>query len=116
MKLFKQHAKLLGIMTLFAAGQQTLAADQPNVILIMTDDQGYGDISSHDHPYLITPNMDRLREMSVRLENFHVDPTCSPSRAALMTVVDWNACLEFKNQINIKYQQNICIFDFYTSY
>ena len=42
-------------------------------------------ISSHGHPFLITPNMDRLREMGVRLENFHVDPTCSPSRAALMT-------------------------------
>ena len=72
-------------MTVFAAGQQMYEGDQPNVILIMTDDQDYGDISSHGHLYLITPNMDRLREMSARLENFHVDPTCSPSRAALMT-------------------------------
>ena len=59
--------------------------ERPNVILIMTDDQGYGDIASHGHPHLITPNMDRLREMSVRLDNYHVDPTCSPTRAALMT-------------------------------
>lgn len=58
---------------------------KPNVILIMTDDQGYGDIASHGHPHLMTPNMDRLRDMSVRLDNFHVDPTCSPTRAALMT-------------------------------
>ena len=85
MRSLKQQVKLFGVMTVFAAGQQMYGCDQPNVILIMTDDQGYGDISSHGHPYLITPNMDRLREMSVRLENFHVDPTCSPSRAALMT-------------------------------
>ena len=62
------------------------AADRPpNVILIMTDDQGYGDIAAHGHPHVITPNMDRLWRDSVRLENFHVDPTCSPTRAALMT-------------------------------
>ena len=58
---------------------------KPNVILILTDDQGYGDIASHGHPYLITPNMDKLRKMGVRLEQFHVDPTCSPTRAALLT-------------------------------
>jgi len=57
----------------------------PNVILIMTDDQGYGDIAAHGHPHLKTPNMDRLWRDSVRLEDFHVDPTCSPTRAALMT-------------------------------
>ncbi|MEX0770280.1 MAG: arylsulfatase [Balneolaceae bacterium] len=61
------------------------AQDQPNVILIMTDDQGYGDIASHGHPHVKTPNMDKLRENSVRLESFHVDPTCSPTRSALMT-------------------------------
>jgi arylsulfatase B len=61
------------------------AGKKPNVILIMTDDQGYGDIAAHGHPHLKTPNMDRLRREGVRLENFHVDPTCSPTRAALMT-------------------------------
>lgn len=60
-------------------------AARPNVILIMTDDHGYGDIAAHGNPHVMTPNMDRLREMSVRLENFHVDPTCSPTRSALMT-------------------------------
>jgi arylsulfatase A-like enzyme len=58
---------------------------KPNVIIILTDDQGYGDIASHGHPHVITPNMDRLRDISVRLENFHVDPTCAPTRASLMT-------------------------------
>ncbi|MFP4367251.1 MAG: arylsulfatase [Bacteroidales bacterium] len=71
---------LLGLAT--SAQEDT---QKPNVIIILTDDQGYGDIASHGHPHVITPNMDRLRDLSVRLENFHVDPTCAPSRASLMT-------------------------------
>ena len=57
----------------------------PNVILIMTDDQGYGDLACHGNPHLKTPNLDRLHADSTRLTNFHVDPTCSPTRSALMT-------------------------------
>ncbi|QTN32295.1 arylsulfatase [Akkermansiaceae bacterium] len=66
---------------------ETRAAEkrQPNVILIMTDDQGYGEISAHGNPVLKTPNLDTLHGESVRLTDFHVDPTCSPTRAALMT-------------------------------
>jgi arylsulfatase A-like enzyme len=60
-------------------------AGQPNVILILTDDQGYGDMSCHGNPVLKTPNIDRLHEQSVRLTDFHVDPMCAPTRAALMT-------------------------------
>jgi arylsulfatase A-like enzyme len=62
-----------------------LAARPPNVILVMTDDQGYGDLSCHGNPVLKTPNIDRLHGQSVRLTDFHVDPTCSPTRSALMT-------------------------------
>ena len=58
---------------------------RPNVILIMTDDQGYGDMSCHGNKILQTPQLDRLHDQSIRLTNFHVDPTCSPTRAALMT-------------------------------
>lgn len=58
---------------------------RPNVILIMTDDQGYGDIASHGNTILKTPNMDKLHSESVRFTNFHVSPTCAPTRAALMT-------------------------------
>lgn len=61
------------------------AAEQPNVIVIVTDDQGYGDLSCHGNPVLQTPAMDRLHDQSVRLTDFHVDPTCAPTRAALMT-------------------------------
>lgn len=56
-----------------------------NVIVLMTDDQGYGDVGAHGNPFVETPNMDWLHDKSVRLENFHVNPTCSPTRAALMT-------------------------------
>jgi arylsulfatase A-like enzyme len=62
-----------------------LAQRRPNVILILTDDQGYGDIAVHGNPVVRTPNMDRLHGESIRLKNFHVDPTCSPTRSALMT-------------------------------
>ena len=61
------------------------AEDRPNVILVITDDQGYGDLAAHGNPMIQTPNLDRLRAESIRLTDFHVDPTCSPTRAALMT-------------------------------
>jgi arylsulfatase len=58
---------------------------QPNIIYVMTDDQGYGDVAAHGNPIIRTPNLDRLHGQSVRLTEFHVSPTCSPTRAALMT-------------------------------
>ena len=58
---------------------------KPNVVLVMTDDQGYGDVGAHGNSMIKTPNMDRLRAESVRLTDFHVDPTCSPTRSALMS-------------------------------
>lgn len=63
------------------------AADssRPNVVLIMTDDQGYGEIAAHGNPIIKTPHMDELYAASVRLTDFHVDPTCSPTRSALLT-------------------------------
>lgn len=64
------------------------AAEPPNVILIMTDDQGYGDISCHGNPVLKTPEMDKLHEQSVRFTDFHVTPKCTPTRGQLMTGID----------------------------
>ena len=60
-------------------------AAPPNVILIMTDDQGYGDLACHGNPVIQTPSIDRLHAESLRLTNFHVSPYCTPTRAALMT-------------------------------
>ncbi|MDO6436193.1 arylsulfatase [Cyclobacterium sp. 1_MG-2023] len=57
----------------------------PNIILVMTDDQGYGDISAHGSPDVSTPNMDKLKTQSISLEDFQVSPTCAPTRSALMS-------------------------------
>ena len=63
-----------------------LAADsRPNIVFVLTDDQGYGDIHSHGNPVVKTPNLDRLREQSVRLLDYNVSPTCAPTRTALYT-------------------------------
>ena len=61
------------------------AATRPNVIVVITDDQGYGDLGAHGNPMIQTPHLDRIHAESVRLTDFHVDPTCSPTRSALMT-------------------------------
>jgi len=62
-----------------------LAGSRPNIILIMTDDQGYGDLGCHGHPFLKTPNLDKLYSQSTRFTDFHASPTCAPTRAALMS-------------------------------
>jgi len=61
------------------------AAEQPNVIIVLTDDQGYGDLSCTGNPILKTPNMDRLAREGVNFTNFHVESYCTPTRSALMT-------------------------------
>lgn len=61
------------------------AAAKPNVVVVLTDDQGYGDLSCHGNPTLKTPNLDRLHAQSVRLTDFHVSPMCTPTRSELMT-------------------------------
>jgi len=62
-----------------------LQSRKPNVILVMTDDQGYGDLSCHGNPVLKTPHLDQLLAESVRFTDFHVSPFCTPTRAALLT-------------------------------
>ncbi len=57
----------------------------PNIILILTDDQGYGELGCHGNPILRTPSLDRLHAESARFIDFTVSPTCAPTRAALLT-------------------------------
>ena len=73
------------LLTLWALAVTARAATKPNIIFILTDDQGYGDISAHGNPLLKTPNLDRLHGESARFTDFHVSPTCAPTRAALLT-------------------------------
>ncbi len=61
------------------------AADNPNVVIVITDDQGYGDLSCHGNPVLKTPELDKLHAVSTRLKDYHVSPTCSPTRSAFVT-------------------------------
>ena len=86
----KLNIKILFFIVLLVSEIDIVKAQEnlekrPNVILIMTDDQGYGDLACHGNTILDTPNMDRLHSQSVRFTNFHVSPTCAPTRAALMT-------------------------------
>lgn len=58
---------------------------KPNILLIITDDQGYGDLGCHGNPYIKTPNIDRLAEVSTEFTNFYTSPVCAPTRSSLMT-------------------------------
>ncbi len=68
-----------------APAEADLGQAPPNVVLIMTDDQGWGDFGFHGNPVLDTPSLDALAGDSSRLESFYVHPVCTPTRAALMT-------------------------------
>jgi len=57
----------------------------PNIVLIMTDDQGMGDVGYRNNPFVETPWIDSLAGVSIRLNNFYVSPVCAPTRASLMT-------------------------------
>ncbi len=61
------------------------ATQQPNIVLVITDDQGYGDLGYTGNPVIQTPNIDKLIGESVYLEDYHVGPTCSPTRCSLLT-------------------------------
>lgn len=78
---------ILAFVLVMSCFQPTIivAGDKPNVIIVMTDDQGYGDLGCHGNPILKTPHLDRLHRDSIRLTDFHVSPFCTPTRAALMT-------------------------------
>ncbi|MCA1746541.1 MAG: sulfatase-like hydrolase/transferase, partial [Bacteroidales bacterium] len=57
----------------------------PNVVLIITDDQGYGDLGITGNPHVKTPVIDKFARESVRFNQFYVSPVCAPTRASLMT-------------------------------
>lgn len=65
-----------------------MSKQPPNVIFVLTDDQGYGDLSCHGNPVIQTPCIDRLQAQSVRFTDFHVAPVCTPTRGELMTGLD----------------------------
>jgi len=76
---------LLLCLCLTGIASANLVGTKPNILFILTDDQGYGDLSAHGNPILKTPNLDKLRSESVRFTDFMVSPTCTPTRSAIMT-------------------------------
>jgi arylsulfatase A len=79
-------AGALGVRTMMAADVRAQTAKcPPNFIIILADDQGYGDLGSYGHPTLRTPNIDRLAAEGQRWTSFYAAPVCTPSRAQLLT-------------------------------
>jgi len=76
----------LGSAAALSARPQAAPARRPNVILCMSDDQGWGDVAYNSHPYLITPNLDAMARSGIRFERFYSGaPVCSPTRGSALT-------------------------------
>ncbi|MFO1483797.1 MAG: sulfatase-like hydrolase/transferase [Verrucomicrobiaceae bacterium] len=82
--MFRPFTVLLGLFSALVFSASSFSA-QPNVLLIITDDQGYGDFSIHGNPHVQTPNIDQLGRSGVQFERFYVNSFCAPTRAALLT-------------------------------
>lgn len=82
MKNFFSLVILFFATTLFLIAQKS---DRPNVVIIMTDDQGIGDFGFMGNPYIETPTLDQLATESIHMTNFYVSPVCAPTRSSLMT-------------------------------
>ncbi len=88
----REFLKTVGVAASLAPA--VFAADKsgnkrpPNILILLTDDQGYGDLSCHGNPVLRTPNLDRLHGESVRFTHFHSAPMCTPTRGQLLTGMD----------------------------
>lgn len=76
---------LSGVALAGGATAKSLEGSRPNIILVMTDDQGMGDLSCMGNQVVETPNIDRFYEQSTRFTEFHVSPTCAPTRSSLMS-------------------------------
>jgi arylsulfatase A-like enzyme len=76
---------LLAAVMLGCAGSPPEQPSRPNIVLVMTDDQGFGDLGIHGNPLVKTPNIDAFAREGVQFERFYVSPVCAPTRASLMT-------------------------------
>lgn len=85
----------LSLVILFFSFKINAQKKQPNVIVIITDDQGRGDLGCYGNKIIKTPTIDQLYKDGVRLNNFHVSTTCAPTRAALMTGRETNKLNSF---------------------
>ena len=79
------HCVLLVYICTFAFSCQKPASTPPNIIFILTDDQGWGDISAHGNEVLQTPAMDQIKAEGASFQRFYVSPLCAPTRASFLT-------------------------------
>ncbi len=80
-----RYIQFIIIFSIGAGCKYDMQKNPLNVIILIVDDMGYGDIAAHGNPLIQTPNFDKLHHQGVRFTNFAVSPTCAPTRAALMT-------------------------------
>ena len=90
----RNNQKIIRVFSIFllltigsAPGRAVAGSEKPNIIFIMTDDQGYPVVGAHGHPWIKTPHMDKMHADSVRFDRFMMGSTCAPSRAGIMTGV-----------------------------
>ena len=76
---------ILIVFVVFNSCYNPIENKTPNVIIIMTDDQGFGDLGINKNPNIITPNIDKFANKSIQFNNFFVSPVCAPTRSSLMT-------------------------------
>jgi len=68
------------------AAASALGQERPNIVLVMTDDQGWGQMGYYDHPHLETPNLDAMAAAGLRFDRFYAGASnCSPTRATVLT-------------------------------
>lgn len=78
-------ALMIVSLGVYGSDARSAAADKPNIVIVITDDQGYGDLGCHGNPKIRTPNLDAFASQSMQLRHFYVSPVCSPTRSSLMT-------------------------------
>lgn len=77
--------RILGMSGLLVANVLASDAARPNVIVVLTDDQGYGDLGLHGNPHIRTPNLDRFAREGTQFSRFYVSPVCAPTRSSILT-------------------------------
>ena len=85
LRIFLPLFKMMLLILLLSLACSHPVEERPNIILILSDDQGWGDLSFHGNTNLSTPNIDELAESGVTFDRFYVSPVCSPTRAEMLT-------------------------------
>jgi arylsulfatase A-like enzyme len=84
-QLVQGTVRCFALLAILLGAHPASAVERPNVILVVTDDQGWGDLRFHGNGKIDTPTMDRLATAGARFDRFFVSPMCAPTRASLLT-------------------------------